>query len=125
MKTINANATKLQGKKGTVKGTNVSKAIKASNTKADKVTTYKTNVLEVNAKYKVLSKSLGFCRSVLLNDATELQLPKEFKTFLLATKKEQSKYEILKGYVRVSKAGNYSPFFVLQGLEKMRKAGKL
>lgn len=125
MKTVKENATKLQGKKETVKGSNVSKAIKASNTKADKVTTYKTNVLEVNAKYKVLSKSLGFCRSVLLNDATELQLPKEFKTFLLATKKEQSKYEILKGYVRVSKAGNYSPFFLLQGLEKMRKAGKL
>lgn len=97
----------------------------ASVANAPKVNTYKTNVLEVNAKYKELSKSLGFCRSVLLNDAKDLGLDNVFKAFLLATKNDKMKYEQLKANVRTSKAGNYSPFFVLQGLEKMRKAGKL
>lgn len=107
-----------------VKAANVANAIEKSNT-AKVETNYHKNVLQVNAKYKVLSKSLGFCRQVLLDNATELQLDAKFKSFLLSTKKEQAKYEILKGYTRTSKAGNYSPFFVLQALEKMRKLGKL
>lgn len=87
------------------------------NKQVKKVSTYKEHVLAVNKELKVQSKSLGGCRSILLTFASEIGLTPAHKKILQASKK-QNNYEILKKYVRTSKNGNYSPFYLLQALNK-------
>ena len=80
-------------------------------------TVYGQNVLTVNQKLKATQKSLGGCRSVLLSLATEIELPAKFVN-ILKLSKEQTNYKILQDKVRTSKTGNYSPFYLLQSLNK-------
>jgi len=86
-----------------------------SSTKAKQPSTYKQNVLEVNANLKIQSKSLGGCRSILLDMASEIGMNRVHVKILKDSKKPEN-YKILKKYVRTSKNGNYCPFYVLQAL---------
>lgn len=82
-----------------------------------KVSDYKKEVLQVNAELKRQTKSLGGCRSILLAFADKINLcPVHAK--LLKESKDAKKYKVLQPLVRKSKAGNYSPFYLLQALRK-------
>jgi hypothetical protein len=98
---------------------------KNESNKANKVqgSMYQKNVLMINASLKTQLKSLGGCRSVLLNFASEIELtPIQIK--ILKSTKDQENYKLLQKQVRTSKSGNYSPFFLLQALYKNESAWK-
>lgn len=81
---------------------------------------YQSNVLLTNLRLKAVNKSLGGCRAMLLNSANEIGLtPIQVK--LLKASKEGENYRLLASLVRTSKAGNYSPFYLLQSLYKHEK----
>jgi len=79
---------------------------------------YKVNVLGTNLNLKKELKSLGGCRSLLLNNAKEIGLNDKFALILRQSKKDESIYKFLAENVRTSKNGNYSPFYLLQFLHK-------
>lgn len=79
--------------------------------------TYKIQVLGVNSELKKFNRSLGGCRSVLLNNSKEIGLTPLQVKILQATKKPEV-YKVLQEKVRTSKNGNYSPFYVLQAIYK-------
>lgn len=81
------------------------------------LTPYQVNVLNVNKALKSECKSLGGARSVLMTFSEVIKLAPKFVKILKASKSKEN-YEILSGNVRTSKAGNYSPFYVLQSLHK-------
>lgn len=89
--------------------------------KSKQPSAYQTNVLAVNAELKKVQKSLGGCRSVLLQNAKEIGLNAVQKKLLTASKKPEN-YKVLLKYVRTSKAGNHSPFYLLQALHKHEEA---
>jgi hypothetical protein len=89
--------------------------------KSKQPSAYQTNVLAVNAELKKVQKSLGGCRSVLLQNAKEIGLNAVQKKLLTASKKPEN-YKVLLQYVRTSKAGNHSPFYLLQALHKHEAA---
>ena len=99
------------------KVTKVEKTKKVTAKKVQKVSTYKMNVLEVNKALKTSTKSLGGARAILLNFASEIGLNANFVKILKASKEPQN-YKLLAEKVRTSKSGNYSPFFILQTLNK-------
>lgn len=115
--------------KTTKKAAKVSKTNKAKKASAKKATVktevlktkvvseYSKKVLGVNSELKKQIRSLGGCRSVLITFQNEIGLTGNQKRLLKASKAKEN-YEILKPLVRISKAGNYSPFFLLQALYK-------
>lgn len=90
--------------------------------------TYQENVLNVNANYKKVSKSLGAIRSALIAmDGTTIEdadgnevvfkLPPFTKKVLTTMKKNTEAYQFVKAQVRKSKDGeNTTVFYVLQKL---------
>ena len=98
------------------KANKTAKAAKATK-KSNAPTSYQKNVLAVNKELKRQNKSLGGCRSTLLNMAKEINLNPLFVK-LLKDSKEAENYKVLQTFVRTSKAGNYCPFYVLQALNK-------
>lgn len=89
--------------------------------KSKKVSIYAMNVLATNKSLKGEERTLSGSRSRLLSLAKEINLPPHYKAFLMKSKKDKNLYGQLVEIVRKSKAGNYSPFFVLQGLHKLDK----
>lgn len=86
--------------------------------KTAKVSNYKANVLNVNKELKIEAKSFnGACKILLALDAPN----KSQKKLIRAILKDKVLYNIAIQNVRKSKAGNYSPFFVLQFLHKVEK----
>ncbi len=99
---------------------------------------YQENVLNVNASYKKVSKSLGAIRSSLLAmDGTTIKdsegkdivfkLPSFTKKVLTFMKKNQNAYKFVKQEVRKTKDGeNTTVFYVLQklGNQKFENAFK-
>lgn len=80
-------------------------------------TQYEKDVLTVNRNLKKEVKSLGGARAILMQFAKEIKMSSRFVT-ILKLSKEQINYKILESKVRTSKAGNYSPFYLLQSLNK-------
>lgn len=89
--------------------------------KQKKVSVYALNVLATNKNLKGEERTLSGSRSRLLSLAKEINLPPHYKAFLVKSKKDKNLYKQLVEVVRTSKSGNYSPFFVLQGLHKLDK----
>ena len=85
-----------------------------------KVSGYSVNVLKVNQELKKVNKSLGGCRSALLNNANEIKLNPLFVK-LLTQSKTGANYKLFAEKVRTSKNGNYSPFYILQTMNKHSK----
>ena len=94
-----------------------------------KVSDYRKQVLDVNAKLKTAQKSLGGCIANLRMFHKEIGVKPLFKRYLDKTKKDQDTYEELKSNVRFrkDKEGNVSDktssFVVLQTLYRMEKEG--
>ena len=85
---------------------------------------YFLKVINVNKALKVELSSVGACRSMLLENSEAIQLDKEFKSILLASKKDEAIYKQIDTNTRRSKSGKVSPFFVLQALYKLTKEVK-
>jgi hypothetical protein len=79
---------------------------------------YATQVLGVNRALKVETRSLGGCIKTLLNFSNEIGLDAQRVKVLRFVQKDNEAFKSFKGIVRISKAGNYSPFYVLQALNK-------
>lgn len=82
-------------------------------------TNYGKQVLTINADYKTANKTVGGCRSTLLNLHNEklLTLQPYQIAILKASKKSQPVYEVLKKQCyHHPKTGNTSPFYLLQSL---------
>lgn len=90
-------------------------------TEAKTVNAYKSEVLAVNAQLKEYRATFGACRAMLLSfhgsDEFSLQ---PYQARLLKLSKVKANYEFILDLVRVSKAGNHSPFYILQCLKKHR-----
>ncbi len=90
-----------------------------ANTK--KVSAYKMNVLNTNKALKRECKSLGGAVKVLWLFREEIELSTQYIQILSEIRENNEVYATFKDNVRVSKAGNYSPFFVLQAVHKALK----
>jgi len=86
--------------------------------------TYVENVLKTNKELKKASKTVGGSRAILLSLKKEAKLPQKFEAYLRLSKKDSAVYEELNKACRRSKAGNVTPFFVLQALERLTKEPK-
>jgi len=94
------------------------KAVKVETVKKDvKQSDYYKQVIETNKRLKSINTSLGGCRAMLLNNADAIQLNPLFVALLEKSKKQEN-YKLFLTLCRVSKSGNYSPFYVLQCLKK-------
>lgn len=76
------------------------------------MSTYKKQVLDVNASLKKESKTLGGAIKMLKALSNDEQTLKRLN---------ETDFKVLKKKCRKSKSGNYSPFFVLQALYKISK----
>ena len=86
--------------------------------KVKKVSEYKSQVLGVNRALKVEQKSLGGCIKTLLFHAKDINLDARRVKMLKFFQDDNSAFKAFKSVVRISKAGNNSPFYVLQALNK-------
>jgi hypothetical protein len=86
-----------------------------------KVSAYKMNVLNTNKALKRECKSLGGAVKVLWLFRDEIELSTQYIQILSQIRENDDVYATFKENVRVSKAGNYSPFFVLQAIHKALK----
>ena len=82
---------------------------------------YRTLVLDTNAKLKEESAKLGYCIKVLKGFD---QLPQEFVNLLKAIDKDKATYELCVKNVRVSKSGKFTAFYLLQYLYKTYKTSE-
>lgn len=104
----------------------VNTAVKKVEKKSTKVNAYKANVLGVNKDFKTTQKSLGGCVRMLLNFAPDIKLNPAYKRKLTAVKKDSKEFKEFSDLVRFNKDKNTtSPFYVLQALYKLDKAGEL
>ena len=132
-KNANTKTTVNKSKKATVKTTrkvNVKTSIKAKVKKpltleelakiqASKNTTktvYEKRVILSNQANKLVIRTFGGVRAMILNNASEISLDKDFARILRASKKDSNLYNFLKKEVRTSKTGNYGVFYTLQSL---------
>lgn len=81
---------------------------------------YKTQVLEVNANFKIALRSTGKAIKILI--ASECLTPKQ-TTILksLQNKGNEAKYNKFDSMVRRTKTNQVTPFYVLQALYKYMK----
>lgn len=78
---------------------------------------YRTNVLDVNANYKNVTKSVGGIRSLLLSVKTEIKLPAKTRDILMKSKKDKEVYDLINSEVRKCKDGTSTTvFYMLQKL---------
>lgn len=81
---------------------------------------YKTNVINVNAALKVEKSTFaGALKS--LNALLPVDAPKGVVAAVKSALKDEAKFAALKNATRKSKAGNVSPFYILQAIYKMGK----
>ncbi len=86
-----------------------------------KLSAYKMNVLNTNKALKRECKSLGGAVKILWLFRDEIELSTQYIQILSEIRVNDDVYAVFKENVRVSKAGNYSPFFVLQAIHKAIK----
>lgn len=86
-----------------------------------KTSAYRMNVLNTNKALKKECKSLGGAVKILWLFRDEIQLSAQYIQILNEIRENDEVYATFKGNVRVSKSGNYSPFFVLQAIHKAIK----
>lgn len=79
------------------------------------------NVLNTNKALKRECKSLGGAVKVLWLFREEIELSTQYIQILSEIRENNDVYATFKENVRVSQAGNYSPFFVLQAIHKALK----
>lgn len=122
VKNVNANTKKATSKK-VITLAPIKKQTPKKQTPKKKVDIYETDygkqVLTINADYKTANKTVGGCRSTLLNLHAEklLTLQPYQIAILKASKKTKSVYEVLKNQTyHHPKTGNTSPFYLLQCL---------
>ena len=89
--------------------------------KSNKISAYKMNVLNTNKALKRECKSLGGAVKVLWLFREEIELSTQYIQILSEIRENNDVYATFKENVRVSQAGNYSPFFVLQAIHKALK----
>lgn len=100
------------------------KEVKAPTKKAAKVvkvTAYQTNVLSINRALKTETKTLNGALKILWMFREEIEMTESMAKLIKAIKEDKVIYHEFRKNCRVSKAGNYSPFFVLQAIHKARK----
>ena len=88
---------------------------------SNKPSQYKMNVLNTNKALKRECKSLGGAVKILWLFRDEIELSTQYIQILSEIRENDEIYAVFKENVRVSKAGNYSPFFVLQAIHKAIK----
>ena len=83
----------------------------------NKVNEYKTQVLEVNANFKIALRSTGKAIKILI--ASETLTPKQVTVLKsLQNKGNEAKYNKFDSMVRRTKNNQITPFYVLQALYK-------
>lgn len=86
-----------------------------------KVSAYKKNVLSTNKALRQECKTLGGAVSILWFFRKEIGLSAQYCKIISAIRKDKVIYNAFKSNCRISKAGNYAPFFVLQAIHKSLK----
>lgn len=86
-----------------------------------KVSAYKQNVLNTNKALKVECKSLGGALKILWMFREEIDMGERYAKIIHLIRNDKDVYHNFRQNCRVSKAGNYSPFYVLQAVYKMFK----
>jgi hypothetical protein len=77
---------------------------------------------KVSKDAKMLQKSLGACRSFLIENSTALELTSFEVKFLNDTKKDQQKYELLKSKIQfVKETNNTCVYWIMRTLIKLEK----
>lgn len=79
--------------------------------------TYKANVLEVNAAFKIALRSTGQAIKILLASGSLLPAQEKYLK-MLQSKGNEAKYTKFDSTVRRTKANTITPFYVLQALHK-------
>lgn len=122
VKNVNANTKKATSKK-VITLAPLTKKQEPKQEPKKKVDIYSTDygkqVLTINTDYKTANKTVGGCRSTLLNLHNEklLTLQPYQIAILKASKKTKAVYEVLKKQCyHHPKTGNTSPFYLLQSL---------
>lgn len=103
------NATKSKTAKKVVKSTTV------------KVSDYKKQVINSNAKLKSTHRTLGGCLKNMYHFADDMGLTASQKKVVKLLRGDGKAYAEFQKVCRKSKSGNYSPFFVLQAIYKASK----
>lgn len=80
---------------------------------------YKTNVLDVNTRLKMVFSSLGGLRKVLLDNADEIKISEAHKILLEQSIKDKKVYEKMINGVRKTKNGGFNRFYLLQYLHRV------
>lgn len=86
-----------------------------------KVSDYKKQVINSNAKLKITHKTLGGCLKNMWYFADDMGLTASQKTVVKLLRGDDKAYTEFQKVCRKSKGGNYSPFFVLQAIYKASK----
>lgn len=86
-----------------------------------KVSDYKKQVINSNAKLKSTHKTLGGCLKNMHHFSEEMGLTTSQKKVVKLLRGDGKAYAEFQKVCRKSKAGNYSPFFVLQAIYKASK----
>lgn len=94
------------------------KVVKKTTTK---VSDYKKQVINSNAKLKATHKTLGGCLKNMWHFADDMGLTTSQKKVVKLLRADHNAYKEFQKVCRKSKSGNYSPFFVLQAIYKAGK----
>ena len=86
-----------------------------------KVSAYKDNVLSTNKALRQESKTLSGAVKLLWFFRDEIELSPQYTKIVRLIMQDDAVYKTFKENCRVSKAGNYAPFFVLQAIHKSLK----
>ena len=102
----------------TTKSKTVKKVVKSTTVK---VSDYKKQVINSNAKLKSTHKTLGGCLKNMHHFSAEMGLTTSQKKVVKLLRGDGKAYKEFQKVCRKSKSGNYSPFFVLQAIYKASK----
>lgn len=86
-----------------------------------KLGAYKINVLSTNKALRTNCKTLGGAVKLLWVFRIEINLSARYIKIVRAIMQDDAIYKVFKANCRISKAGNYAPFFVLQAIHKSLK----
>ena len=95
--------------------------VKTATTKKTKVSQYKKQVLETNKALRTTHKTLGGCLKNMWFFRDDMKLSKAQTTVVKLLRSDDKAYKSFQNICRKSKAGNYSPFYVLQAIYKASK----
>ena len=90
-----------------------------------KVSDYKKQVLNTNAKLKSTHKTLGGCLKNMHHFGIDMGLSASQKSTVKLLRGNHELYKEFQKVCRKSKNGNYSPFYVLQAMYKASKPIKV